>query len=289
MFVGQNRILGLVDIWSQNHKFPTFMILIGQEGSGKYTLAKLLAEKAKIPYYDNIGNSVDEVRNIIATTTKRTEKSIYILRHFDSASASAKNAMLKITEEPPAGCSFIMTAINRSAIPATLLSRAQCIELDPYSYDDLISYASMRYSEISNHEKDIIGEVCATPGDIEGLLHYNIVEFYDFVVKVIKNIGRVTGVNAFKIASSLAFKDGDTGYDVKLFLRAVMAELMHELTDNMGPHVTDHSLPRLYSNMMSTTSKTLSLMTKKGINKSFLFDKWILDIRKHHEEFCRED
>lgn len=56
---------------------------------------------------------------------------VYILRRVDRATTEAANSLLKILEEPPAHVVLILTAVHPEALPATVLSRCQCLHLRP--------------------------------------------------------------------------------------------------------------------------------------------------------------
>jgi hypothetical protein len=116
-------------------------------------------------------------------------------------------------------------------------------------------------------------DICNTPGQIDEFVSSGPKEFYEYVKLVADNIADVSGANAFKIANKLALKDSDKGYNFKLFLKAFMqyCEILH----NDGK-LTDLK----YSAALNITLNSLQHLRIKGVNKLFLADKWILDIRK---------
>jgi DNA polymerase-3 subunit delta' len=56
---------------------------------------------------------------------------IFILRRMDLASMEAANSLLKTLEEPPAHVVLILTAVQAEALPATVVSRCQRLDLRP--------------------------------------------------------------------------------------------------------------------------------------------------------------
>lgn len=56
---------------------------------------------------------------------------VFILRHADRASTEAANSLLKILEEPPAHVILILTAVDADALPSTVVSRCQRLDLRP--------------------------------------------------------------------------------------------------------------------------------------------------------------
>jgi len=120
---------------------------------------------------------------------------------------------------------------------------------------------------------DILVNVCVTPGEIDRLVGTDILGFYEYVKKVVDNIGKVSGPNAFKIAQALKFKDEEPGYDVILFLRTVIYYYHKQALAMEG------NLLQLFKSI-SITSAFLRTMEYNGINRRSLFDLWILDMRQ---------
>ena len=75
--------------------------------------------------YDSI--PVSQVRNISrwAHLTSGSVKKVLIIENADAMADSARNALLKILEEPPADVVFILTTTKRGAMLPTILSRVR--------------------------------------------------------------------------------------------------------------------------------------------------------------------
>ena len=58
-------------------------------------------------------------------TSADTSKKTIIIENADKMQESVRNALLKILEEPPADCVFILTTTNRGAVMPTILSRVR--------------------------------------------------------------------------------------------------------------------------------------------------------------------
>lgn len=148
----------------------------------------------------------------------------------------------------------------------TIKSRGVVFHMDVYTPDEIFEYAIDRYrSELQDKEsRDIIRQLCRTPGDVNILYKSNILEFYDYVKLVADNIANVSLANSFKIPSKVALKDDDAGYDLKLFWRAFM-RASFDVGRYTGVYIT---------------SKYLQKLRIKGINRQMLMDNWILEIRE---------
>jgi DNA polymerase-3 subunit delta' len=64
---------------------------------------------------------------------------VFVLRHMDRASVEAANSLLKTLEEPPAHVVLVLTALDPEALPATVVSRCQRLELRPAAQDVVVS------------------------------------------------------------------------------------------------------------------------------------------------------
>lgn len=266
--IGQERLLTRIDKMIEAG-FPRFTIICGNKQSGRKTIARRIA-KALGAYLINSSIKVDDVREIIDLAYKQTEPIVYLLADADKMSPAAKNALLKVTEEPPRKAYFIMTLKDINNTLGTLKSRGTILNIDPYTPKEILDYAEFKQYELSKEEQDIVSNLCAVPGEVDLLMRYNILEFYDFVKTVIDNIGTVNGANAFKIGLKLNYKDNDGGWDISLFLRAIMFVCRDRMIEEPLPQ---------YKESIRVTSKYLSQLSITGINKPSTIDMWILEMR----------
>lgn len=277
--IGQNELLNQFKemIADRAVVFPKFIILVGPKGSGKKTMAneiyKMISESANINVNQYIleDNKVDTVRAMISDANKVIEPTIYIIPDADKMSTSAKNSMLKVTEEPPANAWFILTLENEYNALATIRSRGQVYKLHPYSGARIMDYIKMRFESVSLQETEIMLDICETPGEVEFLYKNGVIALYEYVEKVVENIATVSGSNAFKIGNKIAFKDEEDKYDLRLFWKAFMkvcSDKMRDLKDIK------------YADAIRITSKYMQQLSTTGVNKSSTFDMWILGIRE---------
>lgn len=265
--IGQEILLSKIDRLI-DYSFPRFVILAGPKYSGKHLVSKYIAKKLSATLVDS-GIKVDEIRETISLAYKQSEPTVYLLADADKMSPAAKNAILKVTEEPPRQAYFIMTLTDLNNTLATLRSRGTVLTMDNYQPDEMLEYAQLKGYTFTEEEKSIVMSVCRTPGEVDTLATYNITEFYQFVETVADNIGKVNGANAFKIGSRLNYKEEDTGYDITLFLRALMDVYLQKA----------HKKPLTSLMSIRTISKYLAETSITGINKSATIDMLILELR----------
>lgn len=268
--IGQVNLLNELDDLIIRSKYPQFMILCGPSGSGKELISKYICNKLGATFI-SCGNKVDEIRDIIQLAYGQIDKILYFFDHGDNMSPQARNALLKIVEEPPTNAYFILTTEDSNNVMPTLKSRGSIFNVDCYSPNDLIDYLNLNNYKPTNDEQDIIINICDTPGDIDKIVNLNIIDFYNFVNLVLDNLGQVSGVNAFKIASKIKFKEDDSApYDLQLFIK-----MLQYVATNRALNQNSFCLYEI-NKFCSLFRRRLS----KTYNKSMNFDVWLLSIKE---------
>lgn len=265
--IGQESLLNQIDWMTQADCFPRFSIITGNFGSQKYELAKYVATKLQCFFYEPVDNRIDTIRSVIEEAYKNRKPMVYIFNNADDMSIPAKNALLKVTEEPPNNAYFIMILDDINNTLDTIRSRAVLFTMEPYSKSQLKAYAEETYQD--NHE--IYTDLCATPGEIDLLYKMGALDFYEYVEKVVSNVADVSGANSFKIADKVALKDEEDKYDLRMFWKACV-KLFHDKKSGDGYYAQ-----YLASKCTSDCIKKLGI---RGINKQMLFDEWLLKVRE---------
>lgn len=270
MIVGQLNLINELERKVKNNTLPRFIIFVGPEGSQKLEMAQYIIS---ILYHNKVivdDISVDNIRNIINLSYKVSEPTVYIIPNVDKMSNASKNALLKVTEEPPNKARFIMTLEDINNTLPTIKSRATVYNMELFKPEELAEYYCKRYTGdravLDNSE---VLQIAETPYEIDLLVKYGIFEFIGYINKVIENIATVSGANSFKIADKINLKDDDSKYDLKLFWKGFMRICAKNLLQDI----------KYYAEAIKITSDALSQININGINKQMLFDKWLLNIR----------
>lgn len=268
--IGQKNLIQDINHLVNTDKFPRFTILTGVQGSGKKTICKYIGRKLDASVFFS-ENKVDDVREVISNAYKCTGRPcVYVFADADNMSPAAKNALLKVTEEPPKNAYIIITLVNLNNTYATIRSRGTVMPMDQYSLAELQEYLSTVHPTI-NEGKDILESVCTVPGELDLMIKMGHIDFYNYVGKVVDNIARVSGCNSFKIANAIKFKDTDEDkYDLRLFWKAFISICMDRLLEDK----------QRYTYGIQVTSKYMQELSITGINKQSTFDMWLLAVRR---------
>ena len=266
MLIGQQKLMN--DINTILEQYPRFSIICGPKGSGKRTISKEVCSLLQMPI-NTFGTSVEEVRKAIDLARERPEKRCYLFPDADGMSLTAKNALLKVTEEPPQNAYFMITLLDKGNTLGTILSRGTVFNLDNYTTDELISYR--KYKQYNDSFDEIIKNVCTTTGEVDELFTCDIPAFYKFATTIAEMIHLPKSGNIFKISKQIKAKEGDNGYNGLLLFKAVRSIFLQKAIQ------TKKSQYLYASNVTSQCIRDLMLPT---VNKIGTVDMWIMDVRK---------
>lgn len=277
--IGQSNLLQSIDKMIENNSFPRFSIIVGQEGSGKNLVVDYIGQKLHTQRV-YMGTMVNNVRDMIDMAYTTSVPILFVLPDADAMSPQAKNALLKVAEEPPNNAYIILTLTDLANTLPTIKSRGIVLNMQPYERKEIEEYTQQVFPEVAENDEQMVyvADVCTTPGEVKALIETGLLKFQNYVQMVADNIAEVSGANAFKIASKVQLKEmtDSTKFPLKLFWRAFMMECVDRMNHNDGQMYE----PSVYAEGIKITARYIQELRVLGINRQNLFDMWVLDVRK---------
>lgn len=268
---GQKELLSDINTLIDKNKFPHFAILVGGVGFGKKLLADYIAMRLGANFVP-CGIKAEEVRDVIYNSYTVTEKTLYMFFDCDDMSVTSKNALLKVTEEPPNDSYFIMTVQDLSSVLGTIVSRATVFYMNPYSVNDIDDYIEKKGFDFDDKTRSIVKQICTCPNDVKIASSTDIKAVYDTADKFIQYIGAVNLANELKIPQSLDIKmDNSEKINTVMFMRCILLCC----ADMISQEISKDDV-RVFSKIISETSKALHEYQSKGSNKQAVLDNWIV-------------
>lgn len=178
--VGQEVVVDILKNSILNNKVSHAYLFTGPRGTGKTSIAKILAHAVNCLNFNGdicgecevcknleindsdiieidaaSNNGVDEIRTLrdnVKLLPSFCKYKIYIIDEVHMLSTGAFNALLKTLEEPPSHVIFILATTEPNKIPLTILSRCQRFDFNKISNEKLVS----RLLYIATQEEKIV-------------------------------------------------------------------------------------------------------------------------------------
>ncbi len=168
----------LISLLTTKGREPHSVVITGERGSGRRTLARYLAaalmceqhrgepcgsckscrmlESGNHPDFitaqanENGNYRLDDIRALVADSVIKPNEGdfkVYLIPDFDrsvNTAAAVQNVLLKFVEEPPAHCVVIMTSVTKEIFLPTIISRVICLGTERCTKHDAEKWLTLR-------------------------------------------------------------------------------------------------------------------------------------------------
>lgn len=224
--VGQTVIIKTLENSIKNNKLSHAYLFTGPRGTGKTSIAKILAKTINCTNLKNLtpcdeciscmqinnkqsvdiieidaasNNGVDEIREInnkVNLVPSVGKYKVYIIDEVHMLTIGAFNALLKTLEEPPSHIIFILATTEPHKIPATILSRCQRFDFKKINQNEIVNRLKMVIAtEKIKIEEDAVNElaILSDGGMRDALSMLDQVSAYSDDTITIKDIHEING------------------------------------------------------------------------------------------------
>lgn len=253
--IGQTRILNLIDKHISNSSMPRTVLLEGEWGCGKHTVAKYISDELKLQLLDITDMlNLETLEQITLSATPR----VYLI-NCSNISVKDQNTILKFLEEPLKNSYIVLLSENKSTLLNTVVNRCIVWSFEQYTDEQLSSFV----------ESGSIPRCANTPGRVIEFQKYPINDMYSFAEKVLSQIAVANHSNILTIPNRIAFKAEEDGFPFDIFTYLLInasCELYSKGSISFGAH--------------EATSEFYNDCKIPHINKRHLFEHYLIELKQ---------
>lgn len=176
-------------------------LICGKKGIGKATLAKSFSNWFLIKNYDEVAldlhivegdavgvEKVREMKNFLHLSPIQSEYKVAIIDSLEAMTNNAKNAILKILEEPPKNSKIFIISHKPYNIQTTIKCRCFQLNLLPLTYDETKQVVSSQCKFGDQTLDEIITLFPGMPGMIINVINSDTYESYRYFYKFLHSL-----------------------------------------------------------------------------------------------------
>lgn len=257
----QERLLARIDDLIATKNLPRTIMLEGQYGCGKHTVAKYIADKLKFELLDITTTlNLETMQNITLSVTPR----VYFI---DGTKITVKeqNIILKFLEEPLKNAYIILTCENKNSLLNTVINRCVVFEFEVYTKEQLKAFLEEGMNPNILYYAD-------TPGRVKLLSEHKIDDMAQLSMKILTQIKDANYSNILKIPANINFTDKAELFDFTVFTY-ILIFVACELYKN----------GQIPFKVFNHTSKFYNDCSILRIGKQHLFEHYLISLKRVFE------
>ncbi len=167
--LGQDHVIKVLEDSIEKNKISHAYLFVGSRGTGKTSVARILAKQLQISQNDTYEIDAASNRGIEDMKSLReninflpldSKYKIYIIDEVHMLSKDAWGALLKTLEEPPRHVIFVLITTELQKVPETIISRCQVFTfkkpLDLILKNRILDLAKKENFELDNESAELI-------------------------------------------------------------------------------------------------------------------------------------
>lgn len=254
--VGQLNIVNKINNYSLSD-LPHSLLILGENGSGKHTLALYISNKFGLDLIDITEKIFEEDLNNYYINSNP----VFLLINLNNSSEKEQNKLLKLVEEPPHNCYLILLCNSRDLVLQTLAHRCTELVLEPYSKEELKQFT----------DKEIDVTIFKTPGQIINFNFNTLNSTLELVDKVINKLSSASFANTLDITNKFNYKEEYDKIDLNIFMNILLNKLSTKYVEENNKRC---------KNYYTITLNLINKLKNNRLNKQVLVDNYLTKMWK---------
>ena len=268
--IGQKELLKRINSQIEKNKFPRVSIIIGENGSGRKTLANYISAKLEhgLTYVAPTSNAVKHILEL-AYQVSPAFPMLYVLSDCDEISNETTQLLLSTLKNLPYEAYFILTCENLNNIPVEIRSNTVTYVIEPYSEEDKMDWFYDNEIVLEEDQEDFILNVASNIGDMNQLCMLDIDDFrehIDFIFAYVTHDAE----NPHEITSKIAFDIGDDKFPLRLVMKAFIAVCADK---------ADSADSVVYCTLIAVTGDMLQKLSERGSKEESVLEEWLSSVK----------
>lgn len=255
--IGQLNLLSRVNNLIENNQLPRTLLLEGEFGCGKHTLASYIADKLGYELIDITDRISLETLEQITLSPIPNVYSVNITK----SSIKEQNMLLKFLEEPLKNSYILLLCENKQKLIETVVNRCQCFKFEGYTKDELEQFTG---------GNNLLLEYAATPGMILKLKDVPLNSMIELSCKIFQQINKANYSNVLTIPDKFWFgKEPDNDkleFDIFAYIMQIQCYKMY----------CSYQIPFCVYTKTCEFTNNLSIF---NINKKNLFENFLVSLK----------
>ena len=176
--------------------------------------------------------TVDQVRSLgdlFDLTPALSDWRVVVIDSIDDLEKSAANALLKMLEEPPANCLFLLVSHAPGKLLPTIRSRCRRLDFQSLSDDAMTSILS-QHADLGSELDEVLAAADGSAGRALALVHLDLIDLEEAAVDILRK-GDPTNSRRSKLAGELGKRGASDRYAAFLeLLPSIIAREARGLT-----------------------------------------------------------